>query len=117
MTPERLKKRADFVAASKSPYVWKRPYFVIQLNKEIHSLPARVGFTVTKKQGSAVTRNRIKRRLREAVRLHLSKDLHSGCDYVVIGRTRSLDISFEQLTQQLGEAVSRLHAKAGMNAP
>lgn len=71
-----------------------------------------MGFTVTKRQGNAVMRNRIKRRLKEAVRLVLSQDLQTGCDYVLIGRKVAAEVDFSKLQSELKEAVRRLHHKA-----
>ena len=49
-------------------------------------VPARLGFTVTKKVGNAVIRNRTRRRLKEAARLLLRERVVVGVDLVVIGR-------------------------------
>lgn len=72
--------------------------------------PARFGFTVTKKLGNAVTRNRIKRRLREAVRSVAPEFAREGCDYVLIARHAALSQSFEQLTGDLKTAFQRTNA-------
>ena len=108
---QRLKKRSDFLLASRSPHVWKRPCFVLQLRMGNGLSEARVGFTVTKKQGNAVMRNRIKRRLREAVRLSLGELLHPDCDYVLIGRKITAEMPFVELQNELTQAVQRLHHK------
>ena len=71
--------------------------------------PPRFGFTVTKKIGNAVVRNRIRRRLREAVRLAEPK-AESSTDYVLVGRRAALTLQFERLvTDLIGgfEALSR----------
>lgn len=66
-------------------------------------LPARVGFTVTKKVGNAVVRNRVRRRLKEAVRVHAVEDMASGHDYVIVGRIDVLGVPFEELGQELSK--------------
>jgi len=110
---QRLKKRADFVAATQSPHVWKRRDFVLQYRPNAtDSADARIGFTVTKKQGNAVLRNRVKRRLREVARLHLAELAHSGADYVLIGRKSAATIEFSCLVSDIKEAVRRVHHKA-----
>ena len=65
---ERLRQRADFLAAATGSRC-RRPAFVLQARKRRDEGPARVGFTVSKKVGNAVERNRVRRRLREIVRL------------------------------------------------
>ncbi len=85
------------------------PGFVLQVAASPMQEGRRVGFTVTKRQGNAVIRNRIKRRLREAIRLVDQSDPFPNGDYVVIGRKESLMISFADLCLQLTKA----RAKAG----
>ena len=63
---ERLRQRADFLAAAAGARV-AVPAFVVQLRDRTDAGPARVGFTVSKKVGTAVERNRVRRRLRELV--------------------------------------------------
>ena len=66
---ERLKKRRDFLAAAKGSKAARRA-FVLEARERGDDGPARFGFTVTKRTAKkAVERNRIRRRLREAVRL------------------------------------------------
>ena len=85
------------------------PGFVLQVAFSTTQDDCRIGFTVTKRQGNAVIRNRIKRRLREAIRLVHQSDPFPCGDYVVIGRKESLKISFADLCLQLAKA----RAKAG----
>jgi ribonuclease P protein component len=69
----------------------------------------RVGFTVTKKIGGAVVRNRMKRRFRALAReLVPSKGL-AGADHVMIGRAKGIEREFALLRSELGEALDRLH--------
>lgn len=58
----------------------------------------RVGITVSKKLGKAVTRNRVRRRLREVYRLHEDRFL-PGYDIVVVARSRAVEAPFDQLTK------------------
>lgn len=69
---------------------------------------ARVGFTVTKKVGNAVIRNRTRRRLREALRL-VARDegLPSG-DFVLIGREGTRGRDFSALKNDLRQAISKV---------
>jgi ribonuclease P protein component len=71
----------------------------------------RVGFTVTKKEGGSVERNRIRRRLREAVRLSGALHAHAGHDYVVVGRRSALGASFATIVDEMIAAFGRVHAE------
>lgn len=71
----------------------------------------RVGFTVTKKIGGAVIRNRLKRRLRAAARLELPALAPAGCDIVIIGRPEGLTREFRALRRDLRSALARAEAK------
>jgi ribonuclease P protein component len=66
---------------------------------------ARVGFTVTKKVGNAVVRNRIRRRLREAVRVYAAGDMQPGKDYVIVGREEVLAAPFSVIKTELSRRV------------
>ena len=69
---------------------------------------ARVGFTVSKKVGNAVARNRARRRLRAAAAEVLPGGAASGTDYVLIGRAGTLDRPYAKLVGDLESAVERL---------
>lgn len=69
----------------------------------------RVGFTVTKKVGNAVVRNRVKRRLREAARMELAHSAKPGFDYVVIGRKATIERDFDRLREDLAKAMRKVH--------
>ncbi|SNY90456.1 ribonuclease P protein component [Cohaesibacter sp. ES.047] len=94
----RLKKRSEFLTAAKGVRLSRRG-FVLQVlrRKPEDDGPPRVGFTVTKKVGNAVVRNRVKRRLREIARLHGSDHMQSGWDYVLIGRIGALHLPFDAM--------------------
>jgi ribonuclease P protein component len=104
---ERLRRRADFLAAAagiKSPTAG----FVLQVRPRGDGSPARVGFTVTRKVGTAVERNRVRRRLKEAVRLAAATGLPAGNDYVLVGRRTALSLPFEQILNDFKRALGRL---------
>ncbi len=69
----------------------------------------RVGFTVSKKLGHAVARNRTRRRLREIYRLN-EEMLSPGYDIVIVARTRAVDAPFGKLTGSF----RKLAGKAGL---
>ena len=68
----------------------------------------RVGFTVTKKIGGAVVRNRMKRRLRALARELLPAGGMVGADHVLIGRSGGIERDFALLRQELASALERL---------
>ena len=108
-----IKKRIDFLLAAASGKKFIVGSFILQLAKrgETHPVPAgevRVGFTVTKRMGNAVVRNKIKRRLREAVRPALAKHGISGHDYVIISRQKTLDCAFTDLQRDMDFAFRRI---------
>ena len=69
--------------------------------------PARIGFTVTKKIGNAVVRNRTRRRLKEAARLELAERPVAGVDLVLIGREGTRRRDFLQLRDDLVRALRK----------
>ena len=105
---ERLRQRADFLAAAagvKAP----ASTFVLQMRRREDG-PMRVGFTVSKRVGGAVERNRIRRRLREVVRLMPPARMQPGHDYVLIGRRAALDAPFDRIKDEFDRALRRVHA-------
>ncbi|WP_045834539.1 ribonuclease P protein component [Hyphomicrobium sp. 99] len=69
----------------------------------------RFGFTITKKIGNAVTRNRIRRRLKAAFAADLKQRHLGACDYVVVARHAALDRPFALLLGDVTHAMSALH--------
>lgn len=68
----------------------------------------RVGYTVTKKIGNAVVRNRMKRRLREIARVLVPEAGLSGRDYVLIGRQGGIERDFDTLRGELSKALAKV---------
>lgn len=106
---ERLRQRADFLAAASGT---KAPAaaFVLQARKRREDHTVRVGFTVSRKVGNAVERNRVRRRLRELVRLASPSVWRGGHDYVLIGRRAALDMPLARIVEDFGRALKRVHA-------
>ena len=103
----RLTRRAEFLrAAAKGRKAATTGVVVQALPREDHG-PARLGFTVTKKIGNAVIRNRTRRRLKEAARLVLDEHPVSGVDLVLIGREATRGRSFVGLQEDLRRALAR----------
>ncbi|MGE3832460.1 MAG: ribonuclease P protein component [Parvibaculaceae bacterium] len=104
----RITKRADFLAAAKGNSFAAKGV-VIQIRDRGDKGEPRAGFTVTKKLGNAVARNRIRRRLREAARLALPAVAMAGHDYVLIGRAAGASRPFLSLQNDIRSALKRLH--------
>jgi ribonuclease P protein component len=105
-----LKLRRDFLAAARGKSC-ALPGVVVQMRARGDKDAARVGFTVTKKLGNAVIRNRIKRRLRAAAAQILPDLARDGCDYVLIGRDATATRDFGALTGDLTSALKRFHRR------
>jgi ribonuclease P protein component len=103
----RLKQRADFLAAAGGAKV-ATAAFVLQGRNRDDGGPARIGFTVSRKVGTAVERNRVRRRLRDIVRRSAADDLRSGYDYVLVGRRTALSRQFDHMIEDFRNALRRL---------
>jgi len=108
MPMERLRQRADFLAAATGIKI-PAAAFVLQAKRRSDQGPARFGFTVSKKVGNAVERNRVRRRLREIVRLVGAERVQAGHDYVLVGRRAALALPFERIKQDFDGAIRRAH--------
>jgi ribonuclease P protein component len=106
---ERLKTRSAFRAAASGQRI-SRPGFVLQALKTGHggTRSPRFGFTVTKRIGNAVVRNRIRRRLKETVRHAGAEPGDADTDYVLIGRRAALSLEFDRMVTDLLTAITAL---------
>ncbi|RCS24783.1 ribonuclease P protein component [Phyllobacterium salinisoli] len=110
----RLRKRAEFLTV-RSGEKRRGPFFLLEMKTREPAESAaakagnkpRVGITVTKKNGNAVIRNRIRRRLREAVRTKAAGDMADGTDYVIVARRDALSAPFAELVRELAKRVSK----------
>ena len=104
---DRLRQRADFLAVANGPRM-NSPAFVVQSRLRDDDGPIRVGFTVTKKNGTATERNRIRRRLRELVKRVDVLSMRPHSDYVLVGRRVALNRDFLTMLDDLRSALHRL---------
>jgi len=105
---EKLRKSRDFQACFRRGTVRKNALLVLHALKT--GRPTRVGFSVSRKLGKAVVRNRVKRRLREAVR-SLSDHVPPGYDLVFSARVRARDSDFQELRAAVANVLERLEKK------
>jgi ribonuclease P protein component len=104
---DRLRQRADFLAVANGARA-NSAAFVLQSRRRDDDGPVRVGFTVTKKHGTATERNRIRRRLRELVKRLDDVSMRPHSDYVLVGRRAALDRDFTAMLDDLRSALARL---------
>ncbi len=138
----RLKTRPEFLKVAATGAKWVTPGLVLQARQRLASMgpavpgpaatgPAtpetgtaldagaeqvRVGFTVSRKVGNAVRRNRARRRLRAVVAEVLPEHGRAGCDYVLIGRAGTLDRRYADLIADLRTALARIGTKGSQGS-
>jgi len=104
---DRLRQRADFLAVANGARVTSAA-FVVQSRRREDDGPIRIGFTVTRKNGTATERNRIRRRLRELVKRLDVITMRPHSDYVLVGRRAALNRDFTIMLDDLRLARRRL---------
>ena len=109
---DRLRQRADFLAVANGARA-NSAAFVLQARGRDDDGPVRVGFTVTKKNGTATERNRIRRRLRELVKRLDVITMRPHSDYVLVGRRAALSRDFSTMLDDLRAALHRLDRQPG----
>jgi|ERR1700682_26021 ribonuclease P protein component len=109
---DRLRQRADFLAVANGARA-NSAAFVLQSLSRDDDGPIRVGFTVTKKNGTATERNRIRRRLRELVKRLDVITMRPHSDYVLVGRRAALTCDFATMLEDLRSALHRLDRQPG----
>ena len=114
----RLKKRRDYLKVARGDRTPRRGFLLQSIRRPDAAdngaeAEARFGFTVTKKMGNAVVRNRIRRRLKEAVRLAGAAAADPGRDFVLVGRRPALDMPFSDL---VSDVVGAVRAAASVKA-
>ncbi|TWF53136.1 ribonuclease P protein component [Neorhizobium alkalisoli] len=113
-TVGRLKSRPQFLAVRTGESRRGRTFLLEVLDRHEPEEPPRVGFTVTKKHGNAVERNRMRRRLKAAVTQSAGFAMENGHDYVIVARREVLTTPFAEITARL---VERIKNKADTRKP
>ncbi|MBT2733167.1 ribonuclease P protein component [Neobacillus sp. C211] len=96
----RIKKNKEFQAAFQKGHSFANRQFVIYSLKKEGQDYFRIGLSVSKKIGNAVTRNRIKRYVRQSI-FELNEQLTPGNDYVIIARKPAAEMDFFEVKKSL----------------
>jgi len=101
----RLRQRADFAQLRKAGVTWRHPALMISTipNQLAHN---RYGFIISKRVGSAVTRNRLRRRLRACLH-HWDALLQPGHDILFITRPACAALGYHHLCDTVGDLLRR----------
>jgi ribonuclease P protein component len=105
---ETLRKRSDFQAAQAGLKAGVASCLVARGEPPNKAGVTRVGYTVTRKLGKSVRRNRIRRRLRAAARAVFPQEAAPGFDYVIIARPAAETRAYADLLDDLKRALLRL---------
>ena len=103
----RLVKRAQFLNAATGKRAGRGGFSLQAIS--VGALSPGVGYTVTKKAGNSPERNRIRRRLRAAVRA-CESEWQPQHDYVLVGRREALSLPFLTIVSDLSSAIRKVHA-------
>ena len=107
----RLTRRSEFLRVASAGRKAPSGGVVVQALRRDDGAPARLGFTVTKKVGNAVVRNRTRRRMKEAARQLLAVRPVVGVDLVLIGRSSTRARLFTELVADIARALDNAGVK------
>ena len=107
-----LKKRGEFLRVASTRRKFVTPSLILQARPHNKSevgeaAPMRVGFTVSRRVGNAVVRNRVRRRLCAVAEAVMPEFAAANIDFVIIGRPAARDQKFASLTGHLKSALAQ----------
>lgn len=102
----RLAKRKDFGRVYKLGQSAANRQFVVYLMQNPQTEKMRVGVSVSKKLGGAVVRNRLRRQVKEIVRLNADR-IAPGYDFIIIVRKGALGLSYREMEKSLQHVFKR----------
>lgn len=102
----KVKKRRDFTRVYQKGKSYAAKDLILCYRKTRLS-DFRVGFTVSKKVGNAVTRNRVRRRLKEIARLR-PDFFKTGTDYIIVAKHSATQISYREMEKELENLARKL---------
>ncbi len=105
-----LKKDSDFRKVYKHGKSFANKHLVMYIldNK---SDSTRVGISVSKKVGKAITRNKIRRRIKEAYRLNIDEKVKNGYDLVFIARVAVKDVDYKNIEKSMNHLMKKANIK------
>jgi len=109
--PNRLRKSKEFEAVYRQGKRWKTIPLTLYRQKAAEGL--RVGIVASRKVGNAVVRNRLRRLVREVLRLRWS-ELRSGFNLVIVLQPPAVGMDFRQMDEQLGQLLVRAEVWDGI---
>ncbi len=114
---QRLRPRGEFELIRQNGRSWPHRFFVliVLLHPDHPEALPRIGVAAGKKLGNAVTRNRFKRKLREAAR-RVYPNVYNGADVILIARAPMAEASVAQIAAALTETLQRAGAWRGSAA-
>ncbi|MGL4685689.1 MAG: ribonuclease P protein component [Commensalibacter sp.] len=107
LSPLRLKKRPQFLNVAAKGKKIPMPGLVLQILHRCDEDVGRVGFTVTKKVGNSVIRNRVRRRLKAVFHETAKMISFKGYDLVLIGREKTCHRAFKDILNDFNRALNK----------